>query len=167
LTVSEAATATVVEHDAADDFHFNLKNFGEYYDLCVLPIDDGKDFLDLLPADGYAPMKLFSSSRALLTTAAQKIIETFNADPILQRWRFDICFGHAASKRAEEGVLERLEIPLERYCGTHAEYGNTVSASVPLGMSVAIEQGRLRRGDRVLIIIAAGGIVVGLASFTF
>jgi 3-oxoacyl-[acyl-carrier-protein] synthase III len=46
-------------------------------------------------------------------------------------------------------------------------HGNTVSASVPLGMSLALAQGRLRRGDRVLVIVAASGITVGLATFMF
>jgi 3-oxoacyl-[acyl-carrier-protein] synthase III len=168
LTVSEVATATVVGNEnPGDDFHFNIKNFGEHYDLCVLPIDDGRDFFSRPRPRDYVPMKLYSQSRALLTTAAQKIVETYRSDPVLRERPYDICFGHAASKHAEEGVLDALCIPLERYFGTHAEYGNTVSASVPLGMSLALDAGRLRRGDRVLILVAAAGIVVGLTAFTY
>src|SRR5262249_55525849 len=108
-----------------------------------------------------------SMSRRLLTIAADKIVDMFQSDPMLQGRTYDICFGHAASKRAEEGVLRRIGFPVEDYFGTHAIFGNTVSASVPLGMSVALETGRLRRGQRVLVIVAAGGIVVGLGRFTF
>ena len=167
FTVSEAATATVVEAGGDAESYFTFRNFGEHYDLCMLPIDDGRQFLRRPLPEGAAPMHLFSMSRRLLTIAADKIVDMFQADPMLQGRTYDICFGHAASKRAEEGVLRRIGFPVEDYVGTHAIFGNTVSASVPLGMSVALETGRLRRGQRVLVIVAAGGIVVGLGRFTF
>ena len=62
---------------------------------------------------------------------------------------------------------KRLGIPAEAYVPTHAQFGNTVSASVPLGLSIARGTGRLRRGDRVLVIVAGAGIAVGFATFTF
>jgi 3-oxoacyl-[acyl-carrier-protein] synthase III len=53
------------------------------------------------------------------------------------------------------------------YVSTHRSFGNTVSASVPLGLSVALDDGRLRRGDRVLLIVAGVGISLGFDTFTF
>jgi 3-oxoacyl-[acyl-carrier-protein] synthase III len=50
---------------------------------------------------------------------------------------------------------------------THREYGNTVSASVPLAMSLALRANRLERGHRVLIVVGSAGISVGFCSFTF
>jgi len=165
FTISEAATATVVGRGTTNDFYFNFKNFGEHYGLCMIPLENAPEFLGREEATR-APMKLFSLSRQLLATAADRIVEIFDADPKL-REPFDICFGHAASKRAEESVLKRLDIPLDLYCGTHATHGNTVSAAVPLAMSLALQEGRLRRDSKVLVITAAGGIAVGLARFTF
>ena len=166
FTISEAATATVVSSTGqGHDFYFNFKNFGEHYGLCMIPLENAAEFLGDEQTNR-APMKLFSLSRQLLATAADRIVEIFNADPKF-RGPFDVCFGHAASKRAEEGVLRRLGIPLEIYCGTHATHGNTVSAAVPLATSLALQEGRLKRGNKVLMITAAGGIAVGLARFTF
>jgi 3-oxoacyl-[acyl-carrier-protein] synthase III len=165
LTIGEAATATIVDGSEASNFYFNFKNFGEQYGLCMIPLENAPEFLRD-EQGSRAPMKLFSLSRHLLAFAADRIVEMFDADPSLQE-PFDICFGHAASKRAEEGVLRRLGIPLDLYFGTHATHGNTVSAAVPLAMSLAIEAGRLKRGSRVLAITAAGGVAIGLAKFTF
>ena len=165
FTIGEAATATVIGAAKTDDFYFNFKNFGEHYGLCMIPLENSPEFLGAKQPTR-EPMRLFSLSRQLLTTAADRIVEIFNADPRFCG-PFDVCFGHAASRRAEEGVLKRLGIPLRIYCGTHATHGNTVSAAVPLAMSIALQDGRLRRGYRVLVITAAGGIAVGLARFTF
>jgi 3-oxoacyl-[acyl-carrier-protein] synthase III len=50
---------------------------------------------------------------------------------------------------------------------THARYGNTVSASVPLAMSLAVDEGRLVRGAHVLVVVGSAGLTAGLASFTY
>ena len=64
-------------------------------------------------------------------------------------------------------IASKLRLPYERYVSTHAQFGNTVSATVPLGMSIALSDGRFKRGDRVLVLVGASGVTVGLASFTF
>jgi len=38
---------------------------------------------------------------------------------------------------------------------------------VPLGMSLAAQEGRLNRGDKTLIVVGSAGVSVGLATFTF
>jgi 3-oxoacyl-[acyl-carrier-protein] synthase III len=168
LTIGEAATATVVtDADPDDDFYFTFKNFGEYYDLCMIPLSNAADF-SARPADSrHVPLKFFGLSGKLIATTVDKIVEIFEADPKLRHDKYAVCFGHAASERAIEMIGCRLGLPLDMYVQTHARYGNTVSASVPLGISVALADGRLQRGDRTLIIVGSAGIAVGIASFTF
>ncbi len=167
-TIGEAATATVVTNDAPDDdFYFRFRNFGEHHALCMIPLPTAGDFATARLDARYAPLKFFSLSRELLATTTRKIVETFDADPRLRGQRYDICFSHAASEKAVEVVARRLGFPLAIHYATHPAYGNTVSASVPLGMSLAFEEGRLQRGDRVLVIVGASGITVGIATFTF
>ena len=80
---------------------------------------------------------------------------------------YDVGFGHAASERSVEFIRRELGIDRNVYFATHARYGNTVSSSVPLGMSLALEQGRLERNHKVLVVVGASGISVGIATFTF
>jgi 3-oxoacyl-[acyl-carrier-protein] synthase III len=167
FTMGEAATATVVASDAPDDFRFVFKTFGEYYDLCMLPLPNAANFSARPLDERCTPFKFYSRSRELLSTATRKIIEVFEADPVLRAGRYDICFGHGASERASELVARRLGIPLDIYVPTHARFGNTVAASIPLAMSLALDAGKLERGHRVLVIIGASGITVGFATFTF
>jgi len=168
FTIGEAATATLVTDDNPDDdFYFNLRNFGEYYDLCMIPLDNVADFAPDDRTGRHAPSRFYAMSSRLVATTIQKIVETFQSDPKLRGGRYDICFGHAASERASQLIGLRLGLPYNLYYPTHSNYGNTVSASVPLAMSLALADGRVRRGDKVLVIVRSAGITVGLASFTF
>lgn len=166
-TIGEAATATVVTSDGDDDAYFRFANFGQHYDLCVFPLATLPDFIDGAAAAEYVPMRLFSRSRELLAIAAEKIVVTFRNDARLCEASYDLLVGHAASERASQAIMAQLGISPSIYFPTHPDYGNTVSACVPLALSRAVEEGRLRRGDRVLIVVGASGISVGLGSLTF
>jgi 3-oxoacyl-[acyl-carrier-protein] synthase III len=167
-TAGEAATATIIGSGGTpDDFYFTFKNFGEHYGLCMFPLAMVEDFT-VTPSDGrYAPMRFFALSRELLKVSVEKVVEVFQSDPHLPKQRYDIGFGHEASKKVNGIIARRLGLPYEGYYETHERFGNTVSASVPLAMSLAIDDGKLQRGHRVLVLVGASGITVGLASFTF
>ena len=111
--------------------------------------------------------RFYSESTQLMTLAINEIAEMFRSDPVFPKQEYDITFGHEASEKATAAVVRLLRQPAERHFAIHRDYGNTVAASVPLAMSLAQDQGRLHRGDRVLVVIAASGITVGIASFTF
>jgi 3-oxoacyl-[acyl-carrier-protein] synthase III len=168
FTIGEAATATLVSADHPDDdFYFTFKNFGEYFDLCMIPLENADDFLPSPLDRRYPPMKFFGRSRRLIATTVRKITEVYEADANLHGRRYDLCFGHAASERASAAIGCRLGLPRETYFQTHPGYGNTVSASIPLGMSLALAEGRLRRGHETLVVVGSAGIVVAIAAFTF
>ena len=167
-TVGEAATATIVDdEDPDDDAYFVFRNFGKEFRLCVFPLPMLEDFWVGPPDPRYRPIRLFSLSGQLVTATARRLVETYLADSKLRDGEYDIGFGHEASVKINRMIAAKLHLPYERYVSTHAEYGNTVSATVPLGMSVALADGRLQRGKRVLVLMGASGITVGLATFTF
>jgi len=168
FTIGEASTATIVsDDDADDDYYFTFKSFGRYYDLCMIPLPGARDFLTRSPEPRHDTTKFYALSSELLKVGVAKVVELFRADPRLRGGTYDVAFGHEASAKASELIARALQIPPEKSFVTHAQFGNTVSSSVPLGMSLAVEQGRLQRGDRVLAIVAGSGISIGFASFTF
>lgn len=168
FTIGEAATATIVTADNPDDdFYFNFKNFGEHYKLCMIPLDNLADFLPSDPDPRYAASQFFSLSRELVVTTVKKIAEVYAADPHFRNRCFDIAFGHEASQKASEVLVKHLGISKGVYYSVHPRYGNCVSASVPLGMSLAAQEGRLNRGDKTLVVVGSAGVSVGLATFTF
>ena len=64
---------------------------------------------------------------------------------------------HQANLRILEAVRRELELPVEKVFVNVQEYGNTGSASVPLALWQARQQGRVKRGDLVLLISFGAG----------
>lgn len=70
---------------------------------------------------------------------------------------------HQANQRILVGVANRLDIPHERVISTVALHGNTSAASIPLAFDVAVRDGRIKRGDLVLLEAMGGGFTWGAA----
>ncbi|HVZ88387.1 MAG TPA: beta-ketoacyl-ACP synthase III [Polyangia bacterium] len=65
---------------------------------------------------------------------------------------------HQANLRILEGVSERVGIPMSRFFTNVDRYGNTSSASVPTALDEAVEQGKVKRGDLLLLAALGGGL---------
>ena len=70
---------------------------------------------------------------------------------------------HQANQRILDTTARKLAIPLERVVSTIATHGNTSAASVPLALSTAVADGRIKRGDLVLLEAMGGGFTWGAA----
>jgi 3-oxoacyl-[acyl-carrier-protein] synthase-3 len=70
---------------------------------------------------------------------------------------------HQANRRIIEATARKLSIPLEKVILTVDRHGNTSAASVPLALAEAVEDGRIKRGDLVLIEAMGGGFTWGSA----
>jgi 3-oxoacyl-[acyl-carrier-protein] synthase-3 len=70
---------------------------------------------------------------------------------------------HQANQRILDGVARKLGIPVERVVSTVAQHGNTSAASVPLALDVAVRDGRIKKGDLVLMEALGGGLTWGAA----
>ncbi len=68
---------------------------------------------------------------------------------------------HQANQRILDATAKRLKIPAERVITTVAKHGNTSAASVPLALSEAVEDGRIQRGDLVMLEAMGGGFTWG------
>ena len=63
----------------------------------------------------------------------------------------DICFPHAASDNAYLAASKDHSLPVEKmFAEVFPTYGNLVSASIPVGMDMALKAGRLKRGHNVV-----------------
>ena len=68
---------------------------------------------------------------------------------------------HQANRRILEGTARRLGIPVERIVMTLDRHGNTSAASVPLAFDAAVKDGRIKRGNLVLMEAMGGGFTWG------
>ena len=72
-----------------------------------------------------------------------------------------IMIPHQANMRIIEGVAKRLHFPMEKVFVNIQRYGNTSAASVPIAIAEAAAAGRLKRGDKVLLVAFGGGFTWG------
>lgn len=72
-----------------------------------------------------------------------------------------IMIPHQANLRIIEGVAKRLHFPMDKVFVNIQRYGNTSAASVPIAIAEAASAGRLKRGDKVLLVAFGGGFTWG------
>ena len=68
---------------------------------------------------------------------------------------------HQANIRIMTSTCRKLRLPLERMVVTVGEHGNTSAASIPLALDIAVRDGRIKRGQNVLLEGVGGGFTWG------
>jgi 3-oxoacyl-[acyl-carrier-protein] synthase-3 len=90
------------------------------------------------------------------------IVDAFNANNMSAE---DINWfvPHQANKRIIDASAHKLHIAPEKVVLTVDRHGNTSAASIPLALNVAVKDGRIRKGDLVLLEAMGGGFTWGSA----
>lgn len=79
----------------------------------------------------------------------------------LKRHDIDFLVPHQANRRIIDAAVKYLEVPREKVLVNIQEYGNTSSASIPMALSEAVEQGRILDNDVVLFVGFGAGLSWG------
>ena len=91
------------------------------------------------------------------------VIQGCLADAGCEAAAIDWFVPHQANRRIIEASADRLGVPREKVVVTVDRHGNTSAASIPLALSVAVEDGRIKPGDLVMIQGVGGGFTWGAA----
>jgi 3-oxoacyl-[acyl-carrier-protein] synthase-3 len=96
--------------------------------------------------------------------AVRKMAEV--SETVLQRNGFtgadvDCFIPHQANLRIINASGERLKLPKEKIVVNIDQYGNTTAGTIPLGIETARRQGKLKKGDLVLLAAVGGGFTSG------
>ena len=73
----------------------------------------------------------------------------------------DLFVSHQANKRIIMSAAERIGMPAEKVVINIDKYGNTTAATIPLALDDAVKDGRLKKGDLVLLTSVGAGFTVG------
>ncbi len=114
----------------------------------------------LLRMDGQAVFKL---AVGVLEQAARTVLERAGRTPESLHWLVP----HQANIRIMQATAKKLKLAPDRLVATVAEHGNTSAASVPLALDVAVRDGRIRRGDSVMLEGVGGGFTWGAVLLDF
>ena len=112
------------------------------------------------------PVAITMSGKEVFKVAVNKlgavVDETLAANG-LDRSALDWLVPHQANIRIIQATASKLEMPLERVIVTVQDHGNTSAASVPLALDVGVRDGRIKRGELLLLEAFGGGFTWGSA----
>ena len=91
------------------------------------------------------------------------VVEETLAANNLDKEAIDWLIPHQANLRIISATAKRLSMPMERVIVTVDKHGNTSAASVPLALDHAIQSGKVKRGDLLLLEAFGGGFTWGSA----
>ncbi len=98
--------------------------------------------------------------RHAVTNLANIVTETLDANS-LSADDIDWVVPHQANKRILDGTARKLKLPIEKMVITVDRHANTSAASIPLALDEAVKDGRIQRGDLVLMEAMGGGLTWG------
>lgn len=99
-------------------------------------------------------------------TLSNDVVEILSKNQILPE-QIDLFIPHQANLRIIKAVQERLNLSDEKCVVTVQKYGNTSAASIPMAMNDAYEEGRLKKGNLILLDAFGGGFTWGSALLKF
>lgn len=103
--------------------------------------------------------EVFKLAVTMLGRAVEEALEANGLD----KSQLDWLIPHQANIRIIQATAKKLAMPMERVIVTVREHGNTSAASVPLALDVGIRDGRIKRGDLMLLEAFGGGLTWGSA----
>jgi 3-oxoacyl-[acyl-carrier-protein] synthase-3 len=156
---ADGAGAVVLEPAATPGvLSTHLHSDGEYHNMLYCASGVSKGFEPKL-AIRMTGSEVF---KVAVTKLGQVVDETLAANG-LERSSLDWLVPHQANIRIVQATARKLELPMERVIVTVQDHGNTSAASVPLALDVAIRDGRIRRGELLLLEAFGGGFTWGSA----
>jgi len=97
-----------------------------------------------------------------VNTLGAIVEETLEANN-MQKSDIDWLVPHQANIRIITATAKKLKMPMERVVATVQNHGNTSAASVPLALDTAVRDGRIKRGETLLLEAFGGGFTWGSA----
>lgn len=135
---------------------------GRYGDLLTLPYPDRLD----AEKPSYLTMAGNEVFKVAVTELAHIVDETLKANN-LDRSQLDWLVPHQANLRIISATAKKLGMGMEKVVITLDRHGNTSAASVPAALDEAVRDGRIQRGQLVLLEAFGGGFTWGSALVRF
>jgi len=160
-------SATDDKSEAIIDVHTGAD--GEYADLLMTPnggSGSAHDSLDLESKSCFMQMKGNETFKVAVRTLTKDVVEILKENSI-DSSSIKHFVPHQANYRIIKAVGDALKLKEEQVVLTVAKYGNTSGASIPMAINDIYEQGKLKKGELMLLDAFGGGLTWGSALVPF
>ena len=135
---------------------------GSYEHLLTVPAGISAGYDKVQSGQAYVQMQGNEVFKMAVNTLGRIVDETLAANK-LEQTDIDWLIPHQANIRIIQATAKKLKMPMEHVVVTVDEHGNTSAASVPLALDVAVRDGRIKRGETLLMEAFGGGFTWGSA----
>ncbi len=140
----------------------HLRADGQFSDLLYHPYGTSKKQQEDDQETPFLKMKGNEVFKVAVRRLESIVDETMQAND-LERGAIDWLIPHQANLRIIQLTAKRLGMSMEKVIMTLQDHGNTSAASVPMALDVAVRDGRVKRGDLLLLEAFGGGFTWGSA----
>ena len=138
----------------------HLHSDGRFERLLHVPVGVSQGFQHLANGEAYVKMQGGEVFKAAVK-ALDRIVDEALAANNLRPADVDWLVPHQANARIIVATAKKLRLPLSRVVMTVDEHANTSAASVPLALDTAVRDGRIKRGETLLLEAFGGGFTWG------
>ncbi len=135
---------------------------GQYKELLTVPAGLSEHPEVLKSGKAFMEMKGNEVFKVAVNTLGRIVDETLAANG-LQKSDIDWLVPHQANIRIIAATARKLDMAMDNVVVTVHEHGNTSAASIPLALDIAVRDGRIQRGDTLLLEAFGGGFTWGSA----
>lgn len=159
-----AAAAVISSEGPSRILASAFQTFSEGAHFCEIPAG-GSRFHPTRTELDFGPLAQFRMDGKGVFRLAAKHMPPF-VEALLQKAgisaaEIDWIVPHQASHLAISHIRERLGFAPERVINIFADYGNQVAASLPTALDIAVRDGRIQRGHKVLMLGTGAGLSIG------
>lgn len=163
----DGAGAVVLEASAEPGIlSTHLHADGSYESLLTVNAGVSQGYDRLASSGGFIEMKGNEVFKMAVNTLGRIVDETLAANH-MKKSDVDWLIPHQANIRIIQATAKKLKLPTERVVITVDQHGNTSAASVPLALDTAVRDGRIKRGETLLMEAFGGGFTWGSALLKF
>jgi 3-oxoacyl-[acyl-carrier-protein] synthase-3 len=135
---------------------------GSYQDVLNVPAGISRGYESVCAGKAFVRMEGSEVFKMAVKTLGRVAEETLAANN-MDRHAVDWLVPHQANTRILAATAKKLDLPMERVVVTVDEHANTSAASVPLALDTAVRDGRIKRGEILLLVAFGGGFTWGSA----
>ena len=135
---------------------------GKYKDLLTIPAGVSENPALFQSGEAYMQMKGNEVFKMAVNTLGRIVDETLAANN-MEKSDIDWLVPHQANIRIINATAKKLSMSMDHVVVTVHEHGNTSAASVPLALNEAVRDGRIKRGETILLEAFGGGFTWGSA----
>jgi 3-oxoacyl-[acyl-carrier-protein] synthase-3 len=157
-----AGAAILKADDAPGILSTHLHADGRYHELLMVPAGVSQGYEEVRAGTAYIHMQGNEVFKVAVNTLERIVDETLQANG-LQQDDIDWLIPHQANIRIITATAKKLKMPMDRVVVTVDTHGNTSAASIPLALDVAVRDGRIQRGEILLLEAFGGGFTWGSA----